>query len=165
MTDPFAPPAEAPARYEPTPRGDAARTVYEPAAARTVYEPPTRTNLQDERDARWRRHEREDRLRHERDLPQPARPGLFWVVAGIGIGLLLLARLVLYFTLVDELPDGVEAPALFAVLGVIGLSAGLALAGLLQRGLAVPWRIALVAAAGFFAVAGGWPTAGLDGIL
>ena len=166
MTDPFAPPAEGAPRRHDTTRRDPPRPAYEPlASAGTVYEPPTRVTPEEERDARWRRNERDERLRHERDLPQPARPGPFWAIAGVGIGLLLLARLVLYFTVVDELPDSVEAPALFAVLGVIGLSAGLALAGLLQRGLAVPWRIALVAAAGFFAVVGGWPTAGFGDLL
>lgn len=164
MTDPFAPPAEgAPSRRHDLPRDTTPRPYAPMGATGTVYEPPAATRVEEERDARWRRHhEREDRWRHERDMPQPARPGLFWVVAGIGVGLLLLARLVLYFSIVDELDDDLDAPALFGVLGVVALSAGLALAGLLQRGLAIPWRIALVVAAGFFAVVGGWPTDGFD---
>ena len=155
MVDPYAPPADSAARPpRPTP------TPYtEPSTTATgqVYEqapPPARRSTEDyeERRRAWRRDHDRDTVHEPRT--DPARPGLFWVVAAIGIGLLLLGRLVLYFAVADELDGEVSAPAFLAVLGVIALSAGLALAGVLQRGLATPWRIALLLGAGFFAIAG-----------
>lgn len=138
MVDPYAPPAEAPAPAPPA-------TAYETYGATAVHEPPRRT----ERPERpWRERERAE------PRTEPARPGLFWTIAAAGVGLLLLARLVLYFAVADELPGDRSAPAFVAVLGVIALSAGLALAAVLQRGLATPWRIALLLGAGFFAIAG-----------
>ena len=130
--------------------------AYEPA-----YEPPAPVHHEArDRDRRWRRSDS-----HE-PRTEPARPGLFWTVAAVGIGFLLLARLTLFFVLQDDLPAERVASALFATLGVIALSAGLCLAGLLQRGLATPWRVALLLGAGYFAVVGGaFPPFGLAGAL
>lgn len=160
MADPFAPP-EAPRdrRHRPAtaynaPAAPVTTTTYgaeEVPVAGTrplPTRPTTATAWRDDRDTR------DDHRMRDRVNLEPARPGPFWIVAGIGIGLVLLARLVWYFTVAGDLPDGLETPTLFSVLGVITLSAGLALAGLLQRGLATPWRIALVLGAGFFALAG-----------
>lgn len=144
MVDPYAPPMDAPAPsrtatgYAPTPL---TQTYDRPPAA----EPPRR------RERAW--HDR-DRDREHEARSEPARPGLFWVVAGIGIGLLCLARLFLYFAVADTMAGDVSASAFMAVLGVVTLSVGLALAALLQRGLATSWRIALMLGAGFFAVVG-----------
>lgn len=144
MTDPFAPPADSTTTTvtrPPRPRRTEPLAPVVPA-----YDP------RDDRDVR-ERHDR-DRDRDVRDHPEPAKPGLFWVVAAIGVGLLLVARLVFYFTVVDDLPDGLAAPALFAMLGIVTLALGLCLAAVLQRGLATPWRVALLLGAGFFAIAG-----------
>lgn len=112
-----------------------------------MSEPPRR------RERAWRDRDR-DRDRDHEPHAEPARPGLFWVVAAVGIGLLCLARLVLYFAVADELDGDVSASAFMAVLGVVTLSVGLALAAILQRGLATSWRVALILGAGFFAVVG-----------
>lgn len=143
MVDPYAPPRDAP--RTPSSPAPAPALAYEP------YEPAQTVREREQRrpERRWR----EEREPHT----EPARPGLFWVVAAVGIGLLLLGRLVYYFAVADDLPGELNAPALFATLGVITLSAGLALAGVLQRGLATPWRIALLLGAGFFAVVGWEP--------
>lgn len=156
MVDPYAPPQESavnrPPRpgpyaepYEPASGGQVYQRTYEPAP---VHETPVQRDRAD-RDRPWRRDDR-----HETQA-EPARPGVFWTVAAVGIGLLALARLMLFFAVQDNLPNDQVASALFATLGVIALSAGLCLAGLLQRGLATPWRIALMIGAGYFAVAGG----------
>lgn len=151
MVDPYAPPTDAPAPRGPL-MGTAPLTqAYdEPPAPETVRRP----------DRPWR----ESRFDRRRDEPrsEPARPGLFWVVAAVGIGLLCLARLVSYFAVAGDLDGDVSAPAFLAVLGLVALSAGLALAALLQRGLATPWRIALMLGAGVFAVVG-WDGLGLLG--
>lgn len=81
----------------------------------------------------------------------PATPGLFWILAAAGIGLLCMAHLIQYLAALDDLPDEQVAPGLFAVLGVILLCVGLALAALLQRSLATGHRIALLLGAGYFA--------------
>jgi hypothetical protein len=161
MVDPYAPPQETPSRpSRPAPYAE----PYQPAGGQvyqqTTYEPPVHETPR-ERDRPWRRDNRES---HE-PRTEPAKLGLFWTVAGVGIGLVLLARLMLFFVLQDNLPNEQVASALFATLGVIALSAGLCLAGLMQRGLATPWRIALVIGAGFFAIAagGGAPLLGLAG--
>lgn len=152
MVDPYAPPTEGPG-IRPTP-------VYGTGPTQDAYDRPAE-RYETARERRVR-HEREhDRLHEPR--PEPARPGLFWAIAAVGIGLLCLARLVAFFAVQDELANDRVAPALFAVLGAITLSAGLALAAVLQRGLQVPWRIALLLGAGFFAVVGlpGVPAFGL----
>jgi hypothetical protein len=154
MVDPYAPPTEdlgGPTR-PPAPGYGAGGQAYEtPYARPEAYESP-----------------RERRVRHERDRArephaEPARPGLFWAVAAVGIGLLCLARLVAFFAIQDEMANDRVAPALFAVLGAITLTAGLALAGMLQRGLSTPVRAALLLGAGFFAIVGllGIPAFGL----
>jgi hypothetical protein len=142
MVDPYAPPTEGPAR-PPTAYTTGATGLTQETYDRPVerYETPRERRLRHE-------HERT----HER--PEPARPGLFWAVAAVGVGLLCLARLLAYFAIQDTLPNDQVAPALFGVLGVLALSAGLALAAVLQRGLQVSWRIALILGAGFFAVVG-----------
>lgn len=156
MVDPYAPPQESPPSrpprpgpyadpYTPASGGQVYQRTYEPAP---VHETPA-TRERFDRDRPWRRDER-----HEPHT-EPAHLGLFWTVAAVGIGLLALARLMVFFAVQDNLPNDQVAGALFATLGVIALSAGLCLAGLLQRGLATPWRIALLIGAGFFAVAGG----------
>lgn len=142
MVDPYAPPTDAPApRTHRTAYGP---TVVEPAPAPPVARDPVRPRTE----RPWR-----DTL-HDEPHTEPARPGLFWTVAAIGVGLLCLARLVLFFAVSDAMDGDLVAPAFVAVLGVIALSAGLALAALLQRGLATSWRIALLLGAGFFAIAG-----------
>lgn len=145
MVDPYAPPAEGPAPARPMASpGQAYETDDRPYDRYERYETP--------RDRRVR-HERERTHDHE-PRTEPARPGLFWAVAAIGIGLLCLARLVGFFAVVNALPNAQVAPGLFAVLGAIGLSAGLTLAAVLQRGLSVPARVALLLGGGFFAVVG-----------
>ncbi|HJQ93851.1 MAG TPA: hypothetical protein VJ874_06155 [Candidatus Thermoplasmatota archaeon] len=84
----------------------------------------------------------------------PAHPGLFWVVAAIGIGLLCLGRLLSFFSYVGDLDGEDVAPAVFNVFGVLGLAVGLALAAVLQRGLSTGVRAALILGAGFFAMSG-----------
>jgi len=139
MTDPYAPPADPVAAttsttYAPRPETPA---PYDP----TTYESP-----------------RERRLRHERDRDrpraEPARLGPFWTIAAVGVGLLCLARLVLFFAVSGGLPGNQVAGGLFAVVGLIAVAAGLACA-VLQRGLATPWRIALLLGAAYFASVGG----------
>lgn len=153
MVDPYAPPHDSAARparpppyeaYQPASGGQVYESTYEPAP---VHETPvSRDRI--ERDRPWRRDDRRE------PATEPAHLGVFWTVAAVGIGLLALARLMLFFAMQDELPNDEVAGALFATLGAIALSAGLCLAGLLQRGLATPWRIALMIGAGYFAVAG-----------
>jgi hypothetical protein len=164
MVDPYAPPREAPSRpHRPSPSVE----PYVPSnvagtgtAYQQTYEAPPLHETPRERDRPWRRSDA-----HE-PRTEPARPGLFWVVAAIGIGLLCLARLMVFFAVSDDLPDEQVAPAFFATAGVITMAAGLGLAAILQRGLAVPWRIALLLGAGYFAaVAGAVPLIGLAGLL
>lgn len=128
MADPFAPPSDTPRRRAP-------------AAAAPVppYEPEP---------AAWQEP------RERRDVADPAHPGLFWVVAAIGVGLLCLARLFAFFTYVGDLDGEDVAPAIFSVFGVIALAIGLALAAVLQRGLSTPVRVALMLGAGYFALSG-----------
>jgi hypothetical protein len=162
MVDPYAPPQDSSARpsrpapvaepYRPSTSGQVYEQTY-PASASPVYD------THRDRDRPWRRHEAHDEPRAE-----PAHLGLFWTVSAVGIGLLALSRLMLFFVLQDDLPNDQVASALFATLGVIALSIGLCLAGLLQRGLATPWRIALMIGAGFFAVAGAFPFGGVGGL-
>lgn len=159
MVDPYAPPMD-----NPPPRpATAARpegSLVEEYPAPATNEPLRRRD----RDRPWResRFERE----RERDAPrtEPARPGLFWIIAGLGIGLLCLARLVLFFAVADDLDGDVSAAALIAVFGVVTLAVGLTLAAVLQRGLATPWRIALLLGGGFFAVVG-WDGLGFVSLL
>ena len=98
-----------------------------------------------------------------RDVPRnespPVTPGPFWIVAGLGIALLCLGSLVRFFAVIDDIPDEQVAAALFAILGVIALAIGLALAAILPRGvpLALGLRVALLLGAGYFAFhAAGW---------
>jgi hypothetical protein len=150
MVDPYAPPMDGtPSTTRPPTTPGPLTSTYE---APPYHEPPRARPDRPWREAREHERDRERELRTE-----PARPGLFWVVAAVGIGLLALARLVLYFAIADDLDGDVSAPAFLGVLGLIALSVGLALAGLLQRGLATPWRIALMLGAGFFAIAGWGP--------
>lgn len=89
--------------------------------------------------------------------PPPATPGMFWILAAAGIGVLLLAHLIHYLAVLDDIPDEQVAPGLFAIIGLSLLCVGLALAALLQRGLSVPARIALLLGSGYFAMtASGW---------
>ena len=153
MVDPYAPPAETLAPTRPPTAVDAGGQAYETPYDQTY----------------GRETPRDRRIRHERDRPremrpEPARPGLFWAVAAIGVGILCLARLMEYFAVQDTLANDQVVPALFGTLGIIALSAGLALAAVLQRGLAVPWRIALLLGAGFFAVVG-WDGLGFVSLL
>ena len=152
MADPYAPPQDSPGR--PARPAPVAEQAYPEA-----YQAPVRETYR-ERERPWRRHDAHDEPRAE-----PAHLGLFWTVAAVGIGFLALARLMLFFVLQDNLPGEQVASALFATLGVIALSLGLCLAGLLQRGLATPWRIALMIGAGFFAVAGAFPFNGIGALL
>ena len=124
MADPFAPPSDAPRRRS---------TAAKPAPA---YEPEP---------AAW------SEPRQARD---PAHPGLFWVIAAIGIGLLCLGKLMSFFTYVGDLDGEDVAPAVFGVFGTIALAVGLALAAVMQRGLSTPVRVALILGAGFFAMSG-----------
>ncbi|MEA3136104.1 MAG: hypothetical protein QOJ26_640 [Thermoplasmata archaeon] len=155
MVDPYAPPQETPNRpIRPAPYTE----PYQPSGQvyqQTYEAAPTHETA---RDRPWRRSEA-----HEPHT-EPAKLGLFWTVAAVGIGLLCLARLMLFFVVQDNLPNDQVASALFATLGIIALSLGLCLAGLLQRGLATPWRIALMIGAGFFAVSGGFPLGGFGGL-
>ncbi len=139
MVDPYAPPKEGPAPQRPYAGGQAYETTYDRPYD---YETP-----------------RERRMRREHDRPrephtEPANVGLFWAIAAIGIGLLCLARLIGFFAVQDGIANDAVAPLLFAVLGAITLAVGLTLAAVLQRGLQVPWRIALLLGAGFFAIVG-----------
>lgn len=84
---------------------------------------------------------------------EPAHAGTFWIVAGIGIGLLALARVIQFFTYVGDLDGEDMAPAIFGLFGAVTLTVGLALAALLQRGLSAGVRAALIIAAGYFALA------------
>ncbi|HJQ93853.1 MAG TPA: hypothetical protein VJ874_06165 [Candidatus Thermoplasmatota archaeon] len=131
--------------------------MYQQTYPETRQAPPVQETY---RDRPWRRRDSHDEPRAE-----PAHLGVFWTVAAVGIGLLALARLMLFFVLQDDLPGDQVASALFATLGVTALSVGLCLAGLLQRGLATPWRIALMIGAGFFAVAGAFPFGGFGALL
>lgn len=83
---------------------------------------------------------------------EPAHPGPFWLVAAVGIGLVVLGRIVLFFTNVGDLDGELVTPALFEALGVAALAVGLALAAVLQRGLSTGVRVALLLGAGYFAV-------------
>ena len=83
---------------------------------------------------------------------QAAHPGTFWLVAAVGVGLILLARIVSFFTNVGDLDGKLVAPALFEVFGVAALAAGLALAAILQRGLSTGIRVALLLGGGYFAL-------------
>jgi hypothetical protein len=169
MVDPYAPPRESANRplrpapgVEPYVPSNVTRTGASPGSQtyQQTYEAPPLHETPRDRDRPWRRDET-----HE-PRTEPARPGLFWTVAAVGIGLLCLARLIVFFAVSNDLPDEQVAPAFFATLGVITLSAGLALAALLQRGLAIPWRIALILGSGYFAaVAGAVPLIGLAGLL
>lgn len=142
MVDPYAPPTEGPVTRTPT-YGANAGAQYETSFERPYegYETP--------RERRVRREHDRPRDRHE-----PANPGLFWAIAAIGVGLLCLARLVVFFAIVNTLPGSQVASGFFAVAGAIALSAGLTLAAVLQRGLPIPARIALLLGGGFFAVVG-----------
>lgn len=143
MADPFAPPADTPR----TPRSRRADLAPPPPAAPPPAPVTTYGGTATPPPANW----------SEPARPEPARPGVFWTVAAAGVGLLCLAHLLRFFVLVDDIPDEQVAPSLLGILGVIALAAGLALAALLQRGLTVPWRIALLLGAGYFAtMASGW---------
>jgi hypothetical protein len=85
---------------------------------------------------------------------EPAHPGMFWVVAAVGVGLICLGTLVSFFTYMGDLDGEDVAPALFGVFGTIALAVGLALAAVLQRGLSTGIRVALLLGAGYFAVSG-----------
>ncbi|HUR25742.1 MAG TPA: hypothetical protein VM327_07000 [Candidatus Thermoplasmatota archaeon] len=165
MVDPYAPPHDSsgrPARPVPyaepyTPASSTPGQAYQQTYPETYPPAPVHDTARD-RDRPWRRGDA-----HE-PRTEPAHLGLFWTVAAVGVGLLALARLMLFFVVQDNLPNEQVASALFSTLGVIALSVGLCLAGLLQRGLATPWRIALMIGAGFFAVAGALPFGGLGGL-
>lgn len=87
----------------------------------------------------------------------PATPGMFWILAAAGIGVLLLAHLIHFLSVLDDLPDEQVAPGLFAIIGLALLCTGLALAALLQKGLSIPVRVALMLGSGYFAMtASGW---------
>jgi hypothetical protein len=163
MVDPYAPPMEGPAPARPPAAGTGPYSSYEPPQPDAYARPDPYARPEASESPRERR------LRHERDAsrergagreaahgarPEPARPGAFWSVAAVGVGILGLARLVGFFAVQDDVPDDRVAPLLLATLGAITLSAGLALAAVLQRGLEVPWRAALLLGAGFFAVVG-----------
>lgn len=164
MADPYAPPMDSPPPRPATATRPEGGLVEEYAAPPAVNE-PLRRRERPWREARFEREQDRDRD-HDRDRPraEPARPGMFWVIAAIGIGLLCLARLVLFFAMADELDGDISAAALIATVGVVTLSVGLALAAVLQRGLATPWRIALLLGAGFFAVVG-WDGLGFVALL
>jgi|SRR5688572_23019702 len=129
MADPFAPPADRSARPQPAP-GQA----YRPTAAAAA--PPA--------------------LEEAAPRAPPAHPGVFWVLAAVGVGAVCVGRLLSFFVNVDDLPTEDIFPVFLAEAGAILLALGLALAAVLQRGLAVPWRIALLLGGGYFAVMGGW---------
>jgi hypothetical protein len=128
VADPFAPPSDNPRRRVPT--------AAKPAPA---YEPEP---------AAWAEP------RESREPRDPAHPGLFWVVAAIGVGLLCLGRLIAFFSYMGDLDGEDVAPAVFGVFGVIALAVGLALAAVMQRGLSTAVRAALILGAGFFAMSG-----------
>jgi hypothetical protein len=125
VADPFAPPSDTPR----TPRRRA------PNEAPPAYEPePSRREVRETRD--------------------PAHPGIFWVVAAIGIALICLGSLVSFFGYMGDLDGEDVAPAVFVVFGTIALALGLALAAVLQRGLSMGVRVALLLGAGYFAASG-----------
>lgn len=127
MADPFAPPSDTPRRSRvPT-------TATTPAPS---YEPQPEP---------WQA---------PRDVADPASPGLFWTVAAVGVGLICLGSLIAFFTYMGDLDGEDVAPALFGVFGTIALALGLALAAVLQRGLSMGVRVALLLGAGYFAVSG-----------
>lgn len=130
-------------------RGTRRATAPPPGAAPwSTVEHPERDPLRDAppRPAEVPRH----------DAP-PATPGLFWILAAAGVGVLLLAHLIRFLAVLDDLPDEQVAPGLFGVIGVMLLCTGLALAALLQRGLSVAARIALLLGSAYFAMmAAGW---------
>jgi hypothetical protein len=138
MADPFAPPAER--ASVPPPRRDPFAEPGTRSASGQVYPPMTGTAPPASPPPGPR--------------PEPASPGVFWTVAALGVGLILLGRLILFFVTMDDMPDDYVAPSLFTTFGVIALSGGLALAGVFQRGLNITWRIALLLGAGYFAVSG-----------
>src|SRR5687768_13520627 len=93
MVDPYAPPQDSSGR---SPRPAPVVEPYAPSAAGQVYQqtydaPPVHETHRD-RDRPWRRHDV-----HDEPRPEPAHLGVFWTVAAVGIGLLALARLMLFF--------------------------------------------------------------------
>lgn len=136
MADPFAPPTE-PARRRRTP----AAAPPSPPLAVPPYQPEAEPEP-------W------EAPRESRPRSEPAHPGLFWVVAAIGIGLLCLGRLISFFSYMGDLDGEDVAPAIFNVFGTIALAVGLALAAVMQRGLSTAVRTALILGAGFFAMSG-----------
>lgn len=172
MVDPYAPPQETatrPPRPGPhvEPPASATQAFAPSAYDPPVYEPASlrERELERERDRVRDRPWRRDRDTAHEPRTEPARLGLFWTVAAVGIGLLCLARLMLFFVVSDDLPDDQVAAALFGTLGLIALAVGLALAAVLQRGLSMPWRVALVLGAGYFAaVPGSVPVLGFGGL-
>lgn len=131
MADPFAPPSDSPRPRRATPaRADWAQepdpVPYAPAVP--AASGPT---------------------------PQPAHPGPFWVVVAVGVGLLALGALIQFFTIVGDVDGEDIAPLLFATFGAIAVSIGFALAAVLQRGLPLAIRAALLIAGAYFATGAG----------
>lgn len=70
-----------------------------------------------------------------------ARSNLWWLVSAIGIGLLLLAYVIGFFNNFEDVRDEDKATAVFRMLGVLGLTGGLALGSLLTT--AATWGVRL----------------------
>lgn len=72
------------------------------------------------------------------------------MVAAIGIGVLLLAQVILFFSHFDTISSSNKAGAIFGLLGHLALIIGLTLASLLQTSLSWGVRTALLLGAAFF---------------
>src|SRR5688572_20083798 len=93
MVDPYAPPEEAPARRpeRPLPPVEPYTATTSGQVYRQTYDEPPAHEAYRDRDRPWRRGD------SHAPRTEPARPGLFWMVAAFGVGLLCLARLMLFF--------------------------------------------------------------------
>jgi hypothetical protein len=88
-------------------------------------------------------------------MDRPARPmawdriglGVWWLVAAVGIGLLVLAYIVAFFDRTTH-----TAAAVFALLGFIAVEVGLTLTALLANGWSWGARVALMLAAALLAI-------------
>ena len=76
-------------------------------------------------------------------------------MAAVGVGILILAQVILFCSHVDAISNTNKASAVFGLLGFIALVTGLTLSSILQPGLSWGARIALLLGAAFIVVTHG----------
>ncbi|MEA3190214.1 MAG: hypothetical protein QOD77_796 [Thermoplasmata archaeon] len=87
-----------------------------------------------------------------------ARANLWWLIAAIGLALMVLAFIIQFFNGLDDYRDEEKASMFFQMLGVVGLTGGLALGALFMTGASWGIRLAMLLGAALVLV-------GITGVL